>query len=407
MDLRDSDQRGRERRSLLDNLPFDRPSGTDCYIGTIVDDQAILGIGGANPIPTTVPNFFSTNPLSLQAVEAEAAPVAMFATSRPVYVFVIGNNVPVVGDTVIAAKIKGTWIGRVARPPGSVPCGTASFVVKGCNNWPIPGASISITGPGGFTFSGITDVNGMVGFPITATGSYVVTTSAYRYTTNIFTYTLTCNRVNSNLVGLTPATGYSCASCCLYPLPNILHGTFGGQAVTLTHSATGDGALINSAGWYGTFAYGSAYLSCCTPTPGFPQTNFPDPGSGPATIYCSTDGCGAGIYTTTCTLFGTKGGFIVGLPCPPALFPLYVECKNLFVDEFFIETGGGNGLLANSGPGFLGWPCAPLVQICPTPANPWSLSMGVSAGQFVSPATDVIQFVMGAGVHCMPVVLTE
>ena len=121
-------------------------------------------------------------------------------------------------------------------------CSTGSHTinVKGCNSSNKSGASVSVTGPGGFSTSGTTDGSGnftfsYVGYPA---GSYSYSVSATRYNTATGSVTLSCGGSGTTNLTLTAASGYVCSACCNDPIATTLSFTTPyGTTITLTYSA--------------------------------------------------------------------------------------------------------------------------------------------------------------------------
>lgn len=117
--------------------------------------------------------------------------------------------------------------------------GTRTIHVNGCNlNY--QGATVSITGPGGFTASGTTNASGDYTFGYTGypAGTYSYSVSATRYSTATGTITLACGGSGTTTVAMSAASGYRCVQCCPNPLLETLSFTTPyGTSITLTYTA--------------------------------------------------------------------------------------------------------------------------------------------------------------------------
>lgn len=162
---------------------------------------------------------------------------------------------------------------RYVRRGTASTCSTGSInvTVRGCSATLQSGASVSITGPGGFSASGTTSGAGtfsasIVGFPA---GTYTVVTSKARYVTNTTTVSVACGTVNVNVTISPDVPTYQCSSCAgnANPLPTVLHFTppFGSACDLTRVSAFGK--------WVGTSTWTTTpYASCAGNLAGAPET---------------------------------------------------------------------------------------------------------------------------------------
>lgn len=105
---------------------------------------------------------------------------------------------------------------------GSTGCstGTLVFTVTGCGVNQA-GATVTVTGPGGFSASGTTNGSGQVTFSVVGypAGTYSWTVSkGVRFQSQSGTKSVVCATTNTQIVSLSAATGYRCASCCGVPI---------------------------------------------------------------------------------------------------------------------------------------------------------------------------------------------
>lgn len=101
-------------------------------------------------------------------------------------------------------------------------CATGSlvFTVTGCGVNQA-GATVTVTGPGGFSASGTTNGSGQVTFSVVGypAGTYSWTvTKGVRFQSQSGTKSVVCATTNTQIVSLSAATGYRCASCCGIPI---------------------------------------------------------------------------------------------------------------------------------------------------------------------------------------------
>jgi len=120
--------------------------------------------------------------------------------------------------------------------------GTVSFRTDGCSSQPIPGSSVTITGPSGsgFSSSGTTDSSGtygdsLVGYP---SGTYTATSSKARYNNGSGSVVITSCASGAGVITMTPATGYYCDPCRSYQAipPTLTFTTSYGMTITLTRT---------------------------------------------------------------------------------------------------------------------------------------------------------------------------
>jgi hypothetical protein len=131
---------------------------------------------------------------------------------------------------------------------------TYTINVTGCNLLPLEGATVTVTGPGGYSWSGTTDANGQA-FPTNLVGhcTYTVTVTYPLFSVaKVCTFTVTClsGRVFSCGFGTNtpPVSGYTCTGCCPNPFPNALTLTYDiGGPVTITYTT----AVGGLPGWGG------------------------------------------------------------------------------------------------------------------------------------------------------------
>ena len=125
--------------------------------------------------------------------------------------------------------------------------GTLVFTVTGCSGAALSGATVSVTGPGGFSASGTTNGSGQVTFSVAGypAGSYPWTvTYSPNFASSSGTKTVSCNVTNSVSVSLSPASGYTCLSGCCGNIPmknNLFLTTPFGTTVAFDYNALGGG----------------------------------------------------------------------------------------------------------------------------------------------------------------------
>lgn len=171
---------------------------------------------------------------------------------------------------------------RQGNPCYPTICGHINECDGGC---PMVGVTVTITGPGGFSASGITDGTGQYCVQVTGgAGIYTVSFPAHDHfqggsaTVTIPAGSCASYQVNWTRTGfgepLLLDTGYQCCSCCK-PISETLHLTFDGIPITLTY-----GASSQYPGWVGCHVFTSApYVyprgSCppCEEIISYPPTN--------------------------------------------------------------------------------------------------------------------------------------
>lgn len=170
--------------------------------------------------PTSTGRYYLANPVSLTGSESEGGSATLTAdTSLTIPVLVV-RGVPPVGTNLLARSIGGRWVSEYKSAVSGCTTGTLVFTVTGCGVNQ-SGATVTVTGPGGFSASGTTDSLGQVTFSIVGypSGSYSWTVSkSPRFVTQSGTKSVLCSSVNTQLVILGASTGYRCATCCGIPI---------------------------------------------------------------------------------------------------------------------------------------------------------------------------------------------
>jgi hypothetical protein len=170
------DRRSRDRADAADaDLarlgPGEHPEGS-ARAGRVYD-------GGA--IPTAVPAVFLARPVTVGGPEVEGGAPSLSEDGTSSFPFVaFGPKVPRAGDYVVARRFRGRWVAGQGghHPPGKI-CG----VTSDCGIFspgqpfyavPLPGATVTVSGPGGFSASGTTDRNGRWCVGLGGAGAYTV-----------------------------------------------------------------------------------------------------------------------------------------------------------------------------------------------------------------------------------------
>lgn len=167
-----------------------------------------------------VDKFFMLQPQTLTGGECEGCTgtfTDLPTASIPVYNLGPGSYVQ--GDKVLARFVRSRY---VSGRGGSSGCstGTLVFTVTGCGVNQA-GATVTVTGPGGFSASGTTNGSGQVTFSVVGypAGTYSWTVSkGVRFQSQSGTKSVVCATTNTQIVSLSAATGYRCASCCGVPI---------------------------------------------------------------------------------------------------------------------------------------------------------------------------------------------
>lgn len=179
----------------------------------------------------------------------------------------------------------------------------------------LSGATVSVTGPGGFSGSAVTDANGVASFSITATGTYSYTVSKSRFDPIIGSVAVgTCSNKSVG-VTLSKSDSYVCCNACPDPIRDTLTGTFTGGTVTLNYDA-------GFAAWIGTATVSNGTTFSCTS--------------------CSPSLCtvGAGDVTITFTL-----------TCPPTIggsWDITMSAGGIVRNAALCPPGGVSGYLNTS-----------------------------------------------------------
>lgn len=201
--------------------------GAPGIVGRITTTTGSIGVG----------KFFLVQPQALTGGECEGCTgtfTDLPTTSIPVYNLGPGSYVQ--GDKVLARFVRSRWVSGRGGTSGCS-SGTLVFTVTACSA-ALSGATVTVTGPGGFSASGTTDGSGQITFSVVGypAGTYSWTVSkGARYVTQSGTKAVTCGILNGQSVTLSAATGYTCMGCCGIPIKNTLNVTtpFGGTG-TLT-----------------------------------------------------------------------------------------------------------------------------------------------------------------------------
>lgn len=154
-----------------------------------------------------------------------------------------------------------------------------AFVVRGCWEDPLPGATVSVTGPGGFSGTYTTDASGSVTVNINAypDGLYTAVVNKPRFQQGTVSFLYPGGGpINNGRVKLLPLSGYYCSCCRWQVIPPQLQMTVSwGPSVTLT-VVSSPGALTTEGVTYKGFAeyQGRPYefgLSVGATSPGAPN----------------------------------------------------------------------------------------------------------------------------------------
>lgn len=129
-----------------------------------------------------------------------------------------------------------------------------SICVNGCDNKPLAGVTVTVTGPGGFTATATTGSTGCTGIAIPAFGSYTVTLTKAGYKTTTQTINVKqCNQVFSFL--MVPNTANPCVQFYVYGCCGI-----GLPGATINISGPGGSANLTTDG--------NGFATWCIPQPG-------------------------------------------------------------------------------------------------------------------------------------------
>lgn len=170
--------------------------------------------------PTSSGRYFLANPVNVTGSEAENTAATLTADTGLTIPVLLVRGVPPVGTYLLARSIGGRWVSEYKSAVSGCTTGTLVFTITGCGVAQA-GATVTVTGPGGFSASGTTDSAGQVTFSIVGypAGAYPWTVSkSPRFVTQSGTKTVLCSAVNTQAVGLIASTGYRCASCCGIPI---------------------------------------------------------------------------------------------------------------------------------------------------------------------------------------------
>lgn len=307
-------------------------------------------------IPTTAGRIALTVPASFAGNETENATATITTDgTRTVPVLVLGTA-PGTGQNVLARNVNGLWVTQLRSSSGGGTCsvGSLPFNVKGCNGSNLAGATVSVTGPGGYAQLGTTDASGNITFSIIGypSGTYSYSVSYTGFTTVSGSRIATCTTNGTVSITLTPDATHACMTCCpkAYPRSITFTSPFGtGATATYTGSGTGNGwsctTIENvpafSDSGYGTFPvtiswfincngsilgqqfYGNTYARCDGADYGGTDTG----GIGSAGFYLYADGHTLGPpYAPSATIFwsipsspftavGCSGTFFSSQPC--------------------------------------------------------------------------------------------
>lgn len=123
----------------VESLNVERPGSTR---------QRVMQVFNAGAMPSIVPAFYATHPVTLTGTEAEGNPfVVTVDTSRSVPVVVL-DTVPAVGDNLFCRQINGLWIAR--KGDGFGYTGPPGIGIPGCVCVSIPpSVALSSSGPCG------------------------------------------------------------------------------------------------------------------------------------------------------------------------------------------------------------------------------------------------------------------
>ncbi|WP_165235376.1 MSCRAMM family protein [Aquisphaera insulae] len=157
------------------------------------------------------------------------------------------------------------------------PTAGRTFTVKGCNNQPLPGATVSLSGPA--SASGTTDASGQWTWYPTITGTYTLTISPpsspplNRFNTFTSTYPVSSLCTSASPVyTLSVLAGYSCCNDGVtfpaFPIPNTLTLTDPGGSGPVTGSCSWSVCLTRSMDHASTNGLGAT----CTLSGGGTQT---------------------------------------------------------------------------------------------------------------------------------------
>ena len=211
------------------------------------------------------------------------------------------------------------WMAKDAAPSGGGgTCSTGSFpvLILGCKEIPLPGATVTIIGPGLAIGTGTTNSSGMITFSMTGkpTGIYSITVTHSRFQTTVAFALVDCGANSTVVVQLLPATGYQCLLCDgPLPIKETLHASPPwGPSFTMTYQSTG----FYAGSWIGT---SPLTLEAYTSVPCHPGI------SAISTItsnmlWVFTKGCGAQVRFSTCECYSTVGYAIVSDDAFPTAF---------------------------------------------------------------------------------------
>ena len=182
---------------------------------------------------------------------------------RPAYEYNNISTVPVGSIVLMGPGYKGQdysfpyITAGSTTPPPPPPCGQICFHVKGCGGLPLPGATVNLTGPAGFTATNCTTGTSPAGqccIAVSPGGTYHYSIIKTGFVGTIGSVTVPCTATLTTNINVTLAvdtTNYFCSpggACC--PDPIAQSATFHANDGTTTTPLTfGSGAF--GSGWYG------------------------------------------------------------------------------------------------------------------------------------------------------------
>lgn len=197
------------------------------------------------------PHVVSCQPIRVRAGEAEGALPVLLAEGYPYPVVALG---PVTNQLYVATHVGAYWVIGTSGTCAATICAA----VTGCCGKPVAGANVTITGPGGYSETGLTNALGQFCKPYTTAGTYTVTVpAAGRYQAGSGTKTFTGCLAQTIPVTLAPASGYGCSLCG--PIKDTLFLSIPAGIITLTR--------FEATRWRGCFTWPAANgvaADCCS-----------------------------------------------------------------------------------------------------------------------------------------------
>jgi hypothetical protein len=239
-------ERIRDLEAAIDRRRQQSQPGTPRFLAQVYN--------GGN-YPTSVPRVFLTNPVTIDAGDAEAATPSYTADTSQSIPVVVLNQLPAPGDILPAFADGGRWVAE--KTGSSSTCNVTICVRQTCFCNEVSSATVTIkTGGGATVATGTTGTNGCVTLNIGSAGTYTVITSALGFTDHTFTnQTLACGNTYTYGIGTGTEPPFAGTTLTLsWNCPLVACAPTG--SVTLTWSTT-------SLAWLS--AEGAVFAGCIAP----------------------------------------------------------------------------------------------------------------------------------------------